>query len=313
MNVAKSLSLLNSIEFLIRIEKGPDAGKTFRIYPPKIEIGRDPSLQIVITDPKASRKQCSIIIKDDVLIKDESSRQTTLVNGQKFKEHLLKPGDIISFGETQIKFLARSLAPKPKAAASIAGQVAKNPISVEKQQARKRFHLFLGIIFILVVGLFFMEETVPIAEEQLVTKDQLVKQVEDSETRQTDFKETFKERNKSEEKRYLFSVENHFIKGFRDLQTGNYSRAIHSFGTTLASDRNHQRALQYSKIAKKKRMDLIDTLMRDGIKYKEKVMYKRCMAEFRKAIVLINNKNDQKHKIAQTQREECRLLRSGGR
>ena len=109
MSAAKSLSLLSSIEFLIRIEKGPDKGKVYRIHPPKIEIGRDPATQIVVTDPKASRKQCSIIIKDDVLLVDESSRGTTLVNGQNFSKHKLMPGDLISFGDTEFQFMAKSV------------------------------------------------------------------------------------------------------------------------------------------------------------------------------------------------------------
>ena len=71
-------------------------------------------------------------------------------------------------------------------------------------------------------------------------------------------------------------------------------------------------AQQYSKTARKKRADVIDTHLQDGQKYKAKLMYKRCAAEFEKALVLINNENSKKYELAKTQLEECRLLKTGG-
>ena len=311
MTAAKSLSLLNSIEFLLKIEKGPDKGKVYRIHPPKIEVGRDPATQIVVTDPKASRKQCSIIIKDDVLLVDESSRGTTLVNGQSFSQHKLMPGDIITFGDTEMQFMAKS-ANKP-AKPQLKGAPSKPTVSPEKQESRKKFLMFVAVIVVLIAALFAMEETIIKKEKQLVTSDQLEQQIEDSEKRQAEYRENkMKSLGKREKRRQLLSVEQHFVKGFRDLQTGRYGNALDSFDTTIATDSNHQRAKQYAQIARKKQADLIDTHMRDGVKYKNKKMYKRCIGELEKAIVLINNKKDRKFRIAKTQLDECRLLKSGG-
>ena len=307
MSAAKSLNLLNSIEFLMRIESGPDAGKVYRIFPPKIDIGRDPSLQIVVTDPKASRNQCSILIKDDIILKDQSSKGTTLVNGNHFSEVSLKPGDIISFGETKIQFLAKSVEKK-----TVKPQIPGSSQNGEKKTSKKMFHMFLGILVLLGVGLFLMEDPVQTIEEQLVTRSDLDKQIDESKQKQDEMKDIAKTKRKLNKRRYLFSVERHFISGRRDLQTGHYGRALDSFGTTMATDNNHSQAKQYSRIAKKKRTDLIDTHMRDGVKYKQKVMYDRCISELEKAMVLINNKKTQKYRIAKTQLEECRVLKSGG-
>lgn len=311
MNTAKSLSFVNSIEFLIRIESGPDAGKVYRIFPPKIEIGRDPSLQIVVTDPKSSRNQCSILIKDDVILKDDSSKRTTLLNGQSISEHPLKPGDIISFGETKLQFLAKSIE-KKKAPPKLSGNIEQDSLQLEKKSSRKKFHILIGILVLLGATLFFMDEPVKVVEEKLATRADLDKQIEESQEKQDAVKDLAKTKRKLKKRRYLFSVEQHFIKGRRDLQTGHYGRALDSFGTTISSDNNHQVAQQYSRIAKKKRMDLIDTHIRDGVKYKEKVMYDRCVAELEKAMVLINNKKTQKYRVAKTQLEECQVLKSGG-
>lgn len=311
MSAAKSLNLLKSIEFLMRIESGPDAGKVYRIFPPKIEIGRDPSLQIVVTDPKASRHQCSIIIKDDVVLKDKSSKGTTFVNGNSFSEINLKPGDIISFGNTKIQFMAKSIT-KNTAAPKLSGAPANGIQNSEKQSSKKVFNIILGILVLLGASLFIIEDPVQKIEEQLVTRAELDQQIEDSKERQNEIKEVAKSKRKLKKRRYLFSVEKHFISGRRDLQTGHFGRAVDSFGTTMATDNNHSRAQQYSRIAKKKKTDLIDTHMRDGVQYKKKVMYDRCIAELEKAMVLINNKKTQKYRIAKTQLEECRVLKTGG-
>lgn len=308
MSTAKSLSIQNSIEFLIRIEKGPGAGKVYRIFPPKVTIGRDASSQIVTTDPKASRNQCSILIKDDVILKDNSSKGTTLINGQSFKEQALKPGDVISFGDTKIQFMVKP-AEKNKSNPQLAGIATPG---TNKKNTKPGIRILFGVIILLAAGLFFTEDPVKTVEEQLATRAELDKQIEASQQKQTEIKDIAKSKRKLKKKRYLFSVDQHFIAGFRDLQNGQFGRAIDSFGTVLASDSSHQKAQQYSRIAKKKRMDLIDTHMSDGIKYKQKIMYDRCIAEFEKAKVLINNKKTQKYRIAKTQLEECRVLKSGG-
>ncbi len=107
MNALKQ-NLFKAIDFLIRVEKGPDAGKAYRIQPPKITIGRDPRCQITLTDPKVSRQQCSIKFSNNVICEDLSSRKTTLVNGQPCGKTVLRPGDKISFGQTVIVFQTRT-------------------------------------------------------------------------------------------------------------------------------------------------------------------------------------------------------------
>ncbi len=81
MNKLK-LNIYKNIDFLVKIEMGPDAGKTYHIRPPHITLGRDPQCQILLSDPKVSRKQCMIKFDNDIICVDLSSRKTTLVNGQ---------------------------------------------------------------------------------------------------------------------------------------------------------------------------------------------------------------------------------------
>ena len=149
-------------------------------------------------------------------------------------------------------------------------------------------------------------------EEKLATTEDLKKQIEESEERMSLIRDNRAEQRKLNNKDYLYNVENHFIAGFRDYQNGQYGRAVDSFGTTIGVDQSHVRAQLYRKTAMKKKADLIDTHLRDGQKYKEKMMYNRCEAEFDKALVFINKKDSKRYELAKSQRDECRLLKSGG-
>lgn len=311
MNALKQ-NLFKAIDFTIKIQSGPDAGKAFRIQPPKIILGRDPNCQITLTDPKVSRQQCVIRFANNVTIEDLSSHKTTRVNNLAFKgKAILKPGDIISFGQTKMIFDART---NVKAQPQLPGQQqARLEKQQEKQAGRKNLYLFMGVIIALAVGMKLLEKQ-PIAKKasKLATAEDLKKQIDESKERLSLRREIVAEKRKLANKQYLYQVERHFISGFRDFQNGRYSRAIDSFGTTIATDQTHAKAQLYSRTARKKQSDLIDTHLRDGQKYRQKMMYSRCAAEFEKALILINNRNSKKYELAKSQLDECRELKTGG-
>ena len=303
------LNIYKNIDFLIKVELGPDAGKAYHIRPPHITLGRDSQCQIPLSDPKASRRQCMIKFDNDVVCVDLSSRKTTLVNGKPGNNKSLKPGDVISFGNTSLRFLTQT---NPKITPQLTGQ--KERIrDQEKKKRKQRFNFFLTAMGLVVVLLFFLQDDpVKAQQEELVTQENLNEQIEESRERRAQLMESYKKKKKFSKKSYLYKVENHFISGFRDFQNGQYNRALDSFGTTIATDQTHIKAQLYSKTAKKKRSGLIETHLQDGRKYKEKMMYNRCAAEFEKAIVLMNNTNSQKYQLAKTQLNECRILKNEG-
>lgn len=307
MNAVK-LNLFKAIDFLIKVESGPDAGKLFRIQPPKIIIGREQSCQIILKDPKVSRQQCVIQFGDNIICLDLSSRKSTFVNGKPAHNQILRPGDTITFGDTTLKFHARANAIQTP---QLQGQTLTK--QDEKQQAGKPMLIFIAVMAVLFCAFLMLEETTaPKIEEKLATQSDVDKQIQESKDRTTLIRESYEKKKKLSENKYLYNVEKHFISGFRDFQNGQYGRAIDSFGTTIATDQSHVRALQYAKTARKQRDDLIDTHLQDGAKYKDKLMYNRCAAEFEKAIVLIDNVHSKKYELARTQYDECRLLKAGG-
>lgn len=302
-------NLFKAIDFLIRIEAGPDAGKVYRIQPPKIIIGRDPRNQVALTDPKTSRQQLVIKFDNNITCEDLSTRKTTMINGKPCGKTILKPGDIITFGQTRIKFETRT---NQNAKPQLAGSAPSTDNS-DKIKKQKIFRGLIAVVAVLGIALFaFDAPPQQAAEEKLATISDLNKQIEETEERMTLMREAREEKLHLSDRKYLYSVEKHFISGFRDFQNGRYGRALDSFGTTIATEPSHVRAQLYSKTARKKRDDLIDTHLRDGQKYREKLMYSRCAAEFEKALVYINNTSSKKYEFAKKQLQECRMMKTGG-
>jgi len=69
-------------------------------------IGRTPECGIQLREPHASRKHAALNRRDDGWhLRDLETRNGTLVNGARIKEHHLSPGDIITIGKTVLTFM----------------------------------------------------------------------------------------------------------------------------------------------------------------------------------------------------------------
>lgn len=79
----------------IRVKQGTGA--------PPVTIGRDREASIQIDDPKCSRIHAAIRYWDDVfVVRDMGSHNGTQLNGAKIEIAYLKPGDVITIGDTEI-------------------------------------------------------------------------------------------------------------------------------------------------------------------------------------------------------------------
>ena len=311
MNALKH-NLFAAIDFMVKIESGPDVGKAFLIKPPRITIGRDPRCTIRLSDPKVSRQQVEIHFGQNIVCKELSSHHTTKVNGEPCNNTPIKPGDVISFGATRIRFLTRT---NSKAQPELPGAVKqRQEKKAEKEKGKKVVYQFLAVIVGLAVVMKMLEGEPLIQQtEKLASVSDLNAQIEETKERiALAREENFNRKSKSKPDRYLHKVESHFVRGFRDYQNGMYSRSLDALGTTIATDQDHLQAQLYSRTARKKRAALIDTHLRDGQKYRDKLMYNRCVAEFEKALIYIDNERSKKYELAKTQLEECRLLMTGG-
>ncbi len=109
------------------IERGQEKGFSFTLRPgvPTV-IGRDPTAQVIISDPAASRRHFQIRITDGIwLVSDLGSRNATYVNEEKLeREQALAFGDRIQVGETVFSFLEEEQTDKGRAGGLIGKDIA---------------------------------------------------------------------------------------------------------------------------------------------------------------------------------------------
>lgn len=90
----------------LKITSGPNRGATWRLDQGPVLIGREKTCTVRIPDALASRRHCEIALVDEVIyLHDLGSRNTTLVNGLPVKKCALRPGDLITVGQTGLMVL----------------------------------------------------------------------------------------------------------------------------------------------------------------------------------------------------------------
>lgn len=91
----------------LSVRSGPDKGTQFPLDPNRpMHLGRGVSCEIMLTDPVSSRFHAVIYFEDgDWHLRDTSSRNGTLVNGQKTDHARLLDQSIVTVGSTDLQLL----------------------------------------------------------------------------------------------------------------------------------------------------------------------------------------------------------------
>lgn len=91
----------------LRVMTGPAKGRTLPLKPGgAISIGRSPTNDLPMADPSVSGEHCRIKSEDGAfVVYDVQSTNGTLVNGQQIQRHALRPGDVITLGAVNMKFV----------------------------------------------------------------------------------------------------------------------------------------------------------------------------------------------------------------
>jgi serine/threonine protein kinase len=108
--------------------EGPDQGRTFTLQSgPDLMLGRGVNSLYHLTDPRASRSHCQILLQgDQATVIDEGSRGGTFVNGVRVDRHLLKLGDMLQVGDTRLRLHMGDF-PLDVALAALEGAPAPSP------------------------------------------------------------------------------------------------------------------------------------------------------------------------------------------
>ena len=105
------LKKASNAEACLIVVRGQQQGKRYELSATSMCIGRDSSADMVINDPKVSRKQAVIEKKDNtVLLVDGGSTNGTYINDRKLESGtsvVLSKEDMIKVGDTVLKYLPR--------------------------------------------------------------------------------------------------------------------------------------------------------------------------------------------------------------
>lgn len=113
-------------------------GRTFEVNVERTTVGRVEDNTFQIADPSVSSHHAEILLRGpELLVRDLNSTNGTFINGEKISEAVLKPGQILRFGQVELKIddgspVAVPAAPVPVTAAAAAPAPA--PASSPKKQ-----------------------------------------------------------------------------------------------------------------------------------------------------------------------------------
>jgi hypothetical protein len=109
--------------FWLRLESGPDAGRTIPIPIEGVAVGRKPENGLVLADASVSGKHAELRVgADGVVVRDLGSTNGTFVGPQRVIEHTLAAGDKVRFGTVAVTFYdARAAAPPSASVPSSTG------------------------------------------------------------------------------------------------------------------------------------------------------------------------------------------------
>lgn len=97
-------SVRSSDAVRLTITEGPEKGREISISPEGARLGRSSKNDVVLLDPMLSRHHCRVFFNEDgaLCVADLGSANRTLVNGEGIQERHLRPGDVITVGETHL-------------------------------------------------------------------------------------------------------------------------------------------------------------------------------------------------------------------
>jgi hypothetical protein len=86
----------------LRVIKGMPAGERYAISQP-MRVGRSRESDIFLVDPSVSRAHATLEPQGDhLIVRDSGSTNGTFVNGERIQLRVLRAGDLVAFGKTEM-------------------------------------------------------------------------------------------------------------------------------------------------------------------------------------------------------------------
>ena len=105
-------------------------GRTFELSVDRTTVGRIEENTFQIADPSVSSRHAEILLRGtEVFVRDLNSTNGTFLNGEKISETVLKPGQVLRFGQVELKIDDGQPVSAPAAAPAPApAPAAKKPV-----------------------------------------------------------------------------------------------------------------------------------------------------------------------------------------
>ena len=92
------------MKFLVRSPQGSES--EVELSGPVVVMGRDPSCDVVLDDPKCSRRHAIFEeVPEGISIRDNESANGVYVNGARVERVILKPEDHVRLGTSEIRLV----------------------------------------------------------------------------------------------------------------------------------------------------------------------------------------------------------------
>lgn len=86
----------------LRVISGVDSGREFPLMQGSTSLGRDATADVVLSDDSVSRRHLRFVVGETIEVIDENSANGVLIDGESVQRAEVRPGQIISIGETEI-------------------------------------------------------------------------------------------------------------------------------------------------------------------------------------------------------------------
>lgn len=109
-------------DFQLTMRSGPTPGKTFVLDQEENFVGRDLANDIAISDPEVSRRHARFTMREgSIFVEDVGSTNGSFLNGERITTpQQLRPGDVITLGESIVLIFEKVTTPAEDATVGIA-------------------------------------------------------------------------------------------------------------------------------------------------------------------------------------------------
>lgn len=322
---------------------GPLKGTIHPVTLANIVIGRSPECDIVVVnDAKCSRKHARVDwTEEGFVIQSLSSSNLLKINGDSINKSLLREGDIVSLGDTDLQFNINGAPTTPSIRSSTQPSVANRPspqlelvqpppplydpvtagdtqvtrvgmAAPPRPQKKKKFStgsiLLWGTVLI-ILGYLVNYEVATHKPMAIKTSEQTENDIKEAEKlRQVAEADRKKRLGNSNEVR---QAQENYVKGFRDYKKGQYERAVESFQACLSLYPEHVLCNRYLRLSQKKFDELIEAEMVLGRKYRDQGLYRECMSAFQNVRTMVKDFSSTRYKEGKANYDACAAFVEG--